>query len=400
MKGKYHKNIRLEYLYVSLGSMNLTHGLWMIYLASRGFSLLELGFLEGIYHVASFLMEVPTGAVADLWGRKYSRVCGRIMTVCAFAMMFLGRSFLVQALAFTCTALGNNLESGAGDALVYDSLLLDGKEHRYMHVAGRRELVYQVTAIIGFALGGYLALRSYAAVFLLSMLFAGSAAVCATVFKEPRIRRIQGPKEFPILRKIGSSMRSQFIDSIVIMRKRRRISFFIMFSELLFCLITIQFFYLQNHWISRGWTELSIGLVFSANSLIAGLVALQSAAIEQAIGERGVLTYVPLLLLLCLWGVAVTSYAPLFFIIYGCVEGILITAVGTYINRLLPSAQRATILSFQSMAFSLFMMVLFPITGAIAEHWSLHVAFICMAVAFSVLFVIYMFVFKPHAVSE
>jgi len=398
---RYGRNIGLNYLYVSLGSMNLTHGLWMIYLASRGFNLVQLGILEGIYHITSFLMEVPTGVVADLWGRKVSRIAGRIVSVASLAIMFYARSFPLQAIAFVATALGNNLESGAGDALVYDSLLLDGREHKYMKVAGKQELVYQATLIVSFALGGYLALRSYAAVFGLSMGFFTAAAVCAFLFREPHIERNEAfGRHGGLLGKIGNSMRMQLVESLAIMRKRGRIAFFIVFSELLFCLITVQFFYLQNHWIALGWTEFDIGLVFAANAVVAGITAVKAAKIEQRIGERGVLTFMPLLMLFCLWGVATTPFGQVFFILVGCVEGILITAVGTYINRLIPSAQRATILSFQSMAFSLFMIVVFPAVGAIGEAWSIPTAFVVMAVAASLLCIPYLLVVKPYSIKE
>lgn len=398
---RYARNIGLNYLYVSLGSMNLTHGLWMIYLASRGFSLVQLGILEGIYHITSFLMEVPTGVVADLWGRKVSRIAGRVVAVTSLAIMFYARSFPFQAIAFVATALGNNLESGAGDALVYDSLLLDGREHKYMKVAGKQELVYQTTLIVAFALGGYLALRSYTAVFGLSMGFFAAAAVCALLFREPHIERHGAFGEHgSLLGKIGTSMRLQLVESLGIMRKRGRIAFFIVFSELLFCLITVQFFYLQNHWIALGWTEFDIGLVFAANAVVAGITAVKAAKIEKRIGERGVLTYMPLLMLFCLWGVATTPFSQVFFILVGCVEGILITAVGTYINRLIPSAQRATILSFQSMAFSLFMIVVFPAVGAIGDMWSIPTAFMVMAVVASLLCIPYLLIVKPFMIKE
>ncbi len=64
------KNIGKNYIFTLFFYLNLTRGVWMIYLAYRGFSLLELGIFEGVFHITSFLMEVPTGVVADLWGRK------------------------------------------------------------------------------------------------------------------------------------------------------------------------------------------------------------------------------------------------------------------------------------------------------------------------------------------
>ena len=143
----------------------------MIYLSIRGFSLIELGLLEGLYHVASFTMEIPTGAIADVWGRKLSRAVGRAVSIFAYAIMFLSTSFFLQAIGFMITAISNNLESGAGDALVYDSLLESGNVSSYMNVAGKQELTYQISSICAFIAAGFLAQYSYSYVFILSMIF-------------------------------------------------------------------------------------------------------------------------------------------------------------------------------------------------------------------------------------
>ncbi|AEV30068.1 major facilitator superfamily permease [Sphaerochaeta pleomorpha str. Grapes] len=398
---RYGRNIGLNYLFTALSTLNLTHGIWMIYLALKGFSLVELGILEGIYHVTSFLMEVPTGVIADLWGRKLSRILGRIAAVLSVAIMFFSSGFLLQALGFILTALGNNLESGAGDALVYDSLLLDEKQDIYIQVAGKQELCYQIAAIASFLLGGYLAVHSYKWVFSLTMGFYVLGACLALLFIEPEIERVTTKNlEASLSKKIGLSMQSQMKESFLLLKSRKRIAFFIVFSESLFCFLTVLFFYLQNFWVSGGKTEFQIGIVFAANALVAGLTALFAGKIERKIGERGVLTSMPLLLIICLWGVALGTYQEFFYVLTGCIEGILIASIGTYLNRLIPSAQRATILSLQSMAFSFFMILIFPIAGAIGDHWSLQLAFLLMAILATLLCVAYLWAFKPYTIQK
>ena len=60
------QNVWKHYLYCFVSNLRFTHGVWMIYLSSLGFSLTELGLVEGLFHIVSFLMEVTTGAVADI----------------------------------------------------------------------------------------------------------------------------------------------------------------------------------------------------------------------------------------------------------------------------------------------------------------------------------------------
>jgi MFS family permease len=368
----------------------------MIYLASRGFSLLQLGILEGIFHVTSFLMEVPTGAVADLWGRKASRIAGRVVAFISLAIMFYARSFPLQMVGFAIVAIGYNLESGAGDALVYDSLLLEDKEAKFMHVSGRQELVYQSASILAFLIGGYLAVRSYLAVYSISMVLVVCAGVCALFLTEPVIdsqkKKLEGKS---LKHHIINSMREQTVESVKVIRSRPKIAFLILFSELLFAFITSLFFYLQNYWKAGGRTEWYIGMIFAAGSVVAGLTAFGAPKIEKCIGPRGVLLAMPLLLVLCLWGVAVSPWPAIFYILTGCVEGVLIVAVGDYLNRLIPSKYRATILSFQSMAFSLFMIIVFPLVGFIGDRYSLPLAFILMAAFGTLLYIPYVFFIGP-----
>ena len=65
---QYLKNIRVNYAFTFIKNFAVTQGIWMFFLATRGMSLLQIGLLEGIFHVTSLLMETPTGIVVDLWG--------------------------------------------------------------------------------------------------------------------------------------------------------------------------------------------------------------------------------------------------------------------------------------------------------------------------------------------
>ncbi|NQT58194.1 MAG: MFS transporter [Bacteroidetes bacterium] len=402
----YHKNIVVNYFFTLFCNLDLTRGLWMIYLASRGFTLLQLGVLEGVFHITSFLMEVPTGAVADLWGRKISRLVGRVFFLASLILMFYARNFSFQLLGFIVCAVGYNLESGAGEALIYDSLLLDGRKDDYMRVTGRKELVYQSAAVAAYLVGGYLAVRSYPLVFHISMGIALASLVSGFFFIEPQIEKTAvtsdkegGTQGLSFGKKIRTSMKNQTVESLKVIRRRPRIAFLIIFSELIFTIMVSLFFYLQNFWKSEGKDEFYIGVVFAVGSLVSGLISLRAPAIEKKIGEHGVLISMPLLLLVCLWGIALTPWQAPFYVMMGIIEGILIVAISDYINRLIPSQNRATILSFQSMTFSLFMIILFPVIGWVGDTLSLKTAFLWMAVFVSILSALYVILVRSILVS-
>jgi len=387
-------NIKLDYAFTIISNLNLTHGIWMIYLASKGFSLLQLGILEGVFHITSFLMEVPTGAVADLWGRKISRMAGRVSFMISLMIMFFADSFLMQAVGFAFCAINYNLESGAGDALVYDSLVCLNRQDRFMGVKGRKEFFFQMSGIAAFLIGGYMAVRSYPLLFLISGIIAMVALANAAMMTEPPVGDGE-QEETPggsLIARVLRSIRTQTMDSLGVIRQRPRIAFLILFTELIFTFATSLMLYMQNYWKIAGRTEFYIGIAFAFQSAISGMSSIAAPRVEKRAGERNILIFLPVLLLVCLWGIALTGMEVVFLVLTGGLEGILMVAVSDYINRLIPGKYRATILSFQSMAFSFFMILLFPLMGWIGDARSLKTSFLCAAALASVMYGVYLFI--------
>ncbi|MCK9287772.1 MAG: MFS transporter [Sphaerochaetaceae bacterium] len=396
MKTAGHKrNIGINYLFNVFMNLNFTSGLWMIFLAIRGFSLVELGLLEGIYHITGFLMEVPTGIIADIWGRKASRIIGRIIWSLSLALMYFSPGFALQALGFCICALGNTLESGAGDALVYDSLLLDGAEEQYVKVSGWNEFLYEASSIAAFLIGGALALSDWAWVFGLSFICVMVAIALASAFKEPVIR-----KDEPKNNKVFRLMWTQVAESFKVMKAKPRIAFVLISNELLFSFIVSLYFYLQVHWKDAGMNEFQIMVVFSIHSAFSGLGALFAQKVRKRFSDYNILLVVPLLLILFMAAVALTQWQQVFYVAIGSLLGLLAVVVSNYINHLIPSAQRATILSLQSMAFSTCMIVLFPLIGLVGSAFGLRIAFVAMAIVALLLYVPFAIIVRKIASTD
>lgn len=387
-RGGYRKNIALSYLFTFVCSLDLTRGIWMIYLASKGFSLLQLGILESVFHVTSLVMEVPTGIIADLWGRKVSRALGRLSFFISLVLMFSSSTMFYQLVGFIFCALGYNLESGAGEALLYDSLKAEGEYSSFMRVNGRKTLIYQGAAVIAYLVGGYLATRSFSWAFIASMVICTISGIIALLFAEPPVDE---KDTHDILENgIAAAIGKQLNESLQVIIRRPRIAMLILFSELIFTCLVCLFFYLQNYWKQSGFTEFDIGIIYACSAIISGLIASRASRIEARIGEKGVLLLMPLLLVVFLWGVALTDYSHLFYIATGIIEGVLIIAISDYVNRMIPSLYRATILSFHSMCFSVAMIIVFPLFGAVADGYSMKTAFILLACIASIGYLLYL----------
>jgi MFS family permease len=388
-KKKLSSNIKKNYLFLGLTTLDLTRGLWMIYLFTRGFSLIELGILEGIFHLTTFIMEIPTGIIADLWGRRFSRFLGRIIFLISLGIMFWSYSFTLQLIGFIITAIGYNLESGAGEALLYDSMKELGIEKKYKKTAGYNNLIFEAGGILSFLIGGYFAVHmGYTWVFIPSMIICIVSIMLAYSLHEPSITKHEQTR----LRKMGwiKAMIVQTKESLKVVKERPKIAFLILFSELIFMFLTSLFFYLQTYWKSDGWDEFQIGIVLAATAVMSAISGLKGHSIEKKIGERGILLFAPLLLMIALWGIALTPYASFFFIITGLIDGLLYVAIQDYINKMIPSERRATVLSFQSMIFSLYMIIFFPGIGFFGDRFGLEYSFTGLAVIGTVMYGFYL----------
>ncbi len=386
---KLTSNIYKNYIFLGLTTLDLTRGLWMIYLFTRGFSLIELGILEGVFHLTTFIMEIPTGIVADLWGRKLSRLLGRIFFLISLGIMFRSYSFTLQLIGFIITAIGYNLESGAGEALLYDSMKELGIEEQYKLTVGKNNFIDQTGGILSFLIGGYIAVQlSYTWVFVPSMIICLISILITYTMHEPSITQHEQIR----LKKMGwiKAMGVQTIESLKVVKERPKIAFLIFFSELIFMFLTSLFFYLQTYWKSNGWDEFQIGMVLAGSGLLSAIAGLTGHKIEKKIGEKGVLLIAPLLLIITLWGIALTPYAPFFFIITGLIDGLLYVAIQDYLNKMIPSERRATVLSFQSMIFSLYMIIFFPVVGFIGDKFGLQYSFMGLAVIGTVMYGLYL----------
>src|SRR5438046_4967781 len=154
--GSYRGNVWLLFTAQALLMFILWVPIWVVFLQGKGLSLAEIGLLEAVAWVIAAAVEVPTGAIADRWGRKTSIALG------AFAYSLAMFLILADALspAFLLGyALWNSsfaFVSGADSALLYDSLKADGRASEAAKQSGRYAAIEQgsqgIAALLGAAL--------------------------------------------------------------------------------------------------------------------------------------------------------------------------------------------------------------------------------------------------------
>ena len=118
----YRKNVYSDYVFCFLKNFDISSAIWVLYMVYRGLPLWQIGIVEGIFHIASFIFEVPSGAIADLFGRKRTIIAGRLFSILSAIINLFANNIVLFSISFIISALSYNLNSGSEEALVYDSL--------------------------------------------------------------------------------------------------------------------------------------------------------------------------------------------------------------------------------------------------------------------------------------
>lgn len=384
---KLYRNIKLDYLFTVIRNIDMSSSIWVLYLAYRGMSLLEIGILEGVYHITGMLFEIPSGAVADLLGRKKTIVVGRLCMTLSCICMLLANGFFSFALSFFIQALSANLNSGSEEALLYDSMKLCGQEEEFLKVSGRLNMLVEIAQAAAVVVGGILAEYSYVWCYGACIVIAMLGFMTALFFEEPPIgeeKNLVNNEEESVVKGNNTvnpgllqRLRSHFAISFMVWKENKRIRNIVIYYSAIFTAYTLLFFYSQQYFYDCGLNKVRISLIMLVVGGVSCLGAACSEKLYQRLGEKVVtISALVIGLGIAAFGLNNLPIAITALMLMSYCNSLLYPIQSVSLNRLIPSEQRATLISVNSMAFSVGMVILFPVVGALADRFGLSTVFL------------------------
>lgn len=362
---KLKRNIKVDYFYKFFTAFDITAAIWILYLGYKGLDLIEIGLLESIFHITGLVFEIPTGALADLLGRKKVIIIGRVSFLISCIIMIFANSFIGFACGFIVQAISYNLNSGSEEALVYDSLKSINEEESYTKVCGRINLIIEIAQGLAVFIGGLLAEQNFVMSYIAAILVGLCSLGIAFNFKET-----------PIVEK-KEKVKDHFKECLKILKENKQIVKLLMYFPWIFAFSTTTYFYSQQHFSDLGFSKVDISVIFLMNGVVSSLGALLSDKVEKRLNMNKYL-----LIPICM-GMATGLFAVTegiislgMFWLVGLFTAMLYPIGSNKMNELIPSEQRATIISIDSMMFSLAMIIFFPVAGFIGEYVGLKITFI------------------------
>lgn len=362
---KIKKQISKLYLSSVLGNLSLT-GAWVAILAARGYSLVEIGIAETVFHITSLIFEIPSGILADVFGRKKMLIVSSIMRMIGNIVMIFSNNLFTVCLALAFYALSYNSASGTGDALAYDSLKIAKSEDEFEKYESNQLIIYRICSGLSTLCAGFALLIGY------RIAYGADLIMCAVqIFVLLSLNEVYA-SEPPYGRETSAARRLAqcFKESFYFLRQAGKAMRIMMCNSFVGAVDILLLFFLQAKLSEKGVPQWGLGLALLFMEM-GGVVGSWLILKLPKLSYKWVFCLSFCLVLTGFWA----EHSPLWAVmalggfIAAAGDDSLQVRTNALLQEMFPSEQRATLTSVESFTFSVIMIVLSPLAGFVFTHW-------------------------------
>jgi MFS family permease len=344
---------------------------------SNGLAMKDIMILQAVYSIAIVVLEIPSGYLADVIGRRKTLILGALFGILGFATYSFSYGFLGFLIAEIILGIGQSCISGADSAMLYDSLLERGEEKKYSRYEGRVISLGNMAEAAAGIMGGLLAGITLRTPYIAQSFVAFIALPAAITLVEPT-------RMVPLMK--GGIMEIVHIGRFALFgdRSLRRN---ILFSAIIgTATLTMAWFaqpFFEFTKIKIGW----YGILWTTLNLTVALTSYTAHRLESKLGQKWSILIIALLIplgYLALGRFHLSSGLIILYLFY-LVRGYATPVLKDYINRITESHIRATVLSVRNFIIRLLFAVTGPMLGWIKDLYSLQEALTLAGIIFLVL---------------
>jgi MFS family permease len=373
-----NRNIKLLYGFKALRSALFVMPVIVPFWQSNGLSQTQIYILQSIFAVGIVVLEVPSGYMADKCGRKCSLLVGAALSTFGFVVYSASFSFWPMAFAELVLGFGASFISGADAAMAYDSLLSNGEQGKYRKYEAAGFSFMGLSEAAASVVGGLVAIISVRATIVAQVLVYGSLLPIALAMTEP-------PRH---VAKAGRNVvRDVFRITKYALHGHSEIKWLIFYAAVVGTLTHTMIWLTQPYYqlvgVPLGW----FGVLWASQLLSIAAFARFADRYEAKLGKRtslasfvviGVASYAILALFQSVW------LLPVLLGFY-FIRAVFTPIIRDYLNAVVESKIRATVLSVQSLAQKFLYIGAGPLIGWVMDVWSLQTALLFSAIFYGAL---------------
>jgi len=339
----------------------------VIFFQDHGLSLAQIMQLQAAYSLSVAIFEIPSGYIADLFGRKKTIVLSTLFSFFGFLIFSFFSGFNEFIIAEICVGIGGSLMSGSDTALMYDTLIEENEQKTYTKVEGKNYAIGNFSESIAGVVGGLLAVNHlYLPVYLQTIILFFSIPISLSLI-EPKVNK-----------KLALSFQSIKNVLYFSLIKNLKLKWLIIFSSFMGVAT------LSIAWLAQPFFQeinipiLYFGLLWALLNLTAGISSFNSHKFNSKnnIFKYSIIMIVSFILL----SIYQSLVGLIFIFIIYAVRGLVTPLLKNLININISSEKRATILSIRSFIIRISFATIAPFLGFIADKKSLQYSFFILTI--------------------
>jgi MFS family permease len=379
MNGEPRKTIN-QYLLikaVSTFGISFMSATYATFLISKGLDLFQVNLVNFMFFATCFFCEIPTGAFADVFGRKLSFIISCFLLSTGMLVYGVSDSFWGFVVAEVIAAIGSTFASGAFQAWMIDRLKHQGYSGSLSSIFAKEQLLRNGIGIAAAIIGAFLIEKHVFLPWIIGGLIMGLVGIIATIYMEEEIEFTKNHFSFALsIKSMVETVRAS--TGHCVNNKSFR---FILVSGFV-QLFAVQAANMQwQPFFGQFFTNKSnFGFIYAGISIaliIGSIIAPKFLKIVK--NEKLAISLSQLGIGLC---IAITTLfhsllpALSIFLFHELFRGIFNPLKDVYLNDNIPSKERATLISIDSTSRLFGGMIGLLVSGAIAQYVSLSMAWI------------------------
>lgn len=340
----------------------------VLYFNSIGLSFLQIGILLAIWSLSSFIFEIPTGAIADLYGRKFSVILSGICLTIIFALIFFTTNYYFLISLFLAGGASLTLSSGSYDAWIVD-LLKTKKNKKIIHdYFIKRQSFYNLGFVFSGLLGALVVAKLDIGMIWIFSSLAFLVEAIVLLFAEEnyknKIHRTSIKKSYlQIWTQTKKSIRYGYNHYVLF--------FLLLIGFILAFMMSFQGFISWTSLLKNfNFPDLGFGYLWAFSAVLGVFAPFLSKRFVKRRKERKLFIFNSILILLI--GFAVLISYKLSLLIFLFLLGSFISdferpVMLSYFHKFIPSKMRATIGSVEGMLLSLGRIISLPLAGFLVD---------------------------------
>ncbi len=367
---------------------------FILFLRSIGFSFLQIGLLISIREISIQLLEIPTGVMADVFGRRRSMIISFVSYIISLSIFYISKNFLSFSIAMILFAFGETFRSGTHKAMIMQYLDIKNMKDKKLEYYGSTRSCSQLGSALSAIIAAILAitLSNYRSAFLFTILVYIVELLLLSSY--PKFLEGDTSKSKHSSKFVYEHLKRSFRN---IMKKRELLKLLVN-SSMSKSSFSIAKEYLQPiikaQALSLGillWmdnfrrTSLLIGILYFFIYLFSSWASKNAYKLADKIGNGNVLRSANILYLINAIAILIAGISfnfsilwisiGMFFIFY-FINNSRRPMIVSYFGDIMEKNERATILSIESLTTSLITSVMAIVVGFMADRLGIGNAFI------------------------